>query len=619
MKRSIVDIESSVGSGGARGINVGGMIAVCFYICYILGVYKVDLLFGMQELSIFLPGKDFFLESLALPGGFLLYMGDFFLQFCYEPWLGAFLLVVLFFLLQFLVCRVMNIPSDCRLLALIPSLLFLLLIARLDYRMYILRDSGMIYSQLLGGIFSVAVLGGYKACQKLWSRILYISLVLLTGYPLIGFYSLFAVGLMIFSDVSVSVRRNWAVAGWAVLFGLLLPVGCVLLFYERVDLSSAYLMGLPLEIGEKGGRFCHILFLILLSLVLLLFLSPAYEAAGRWAKRAVFLSSGIIIGLLWASWHFTYKDVNFHAQLKMERAMEREDWQKVLAVASETPRPTRILIMYRNIALYRTGRLCDGMFTYPDGSEPLNIPLGLKMTGISAPRIYYYFGRLNFCYRWAMEQLVQQGVSAGSLKWLARVAVFNRECELARKYLGLLKKAWFHRSWAEKYESYLEHAESLKNNSDYKPIYALQQYETTLWEDNSVVESNILNHYANLESGTSGMLELSMASILITKSVAAFWKKFPVYVSQLKGKKIPVHVLEAALLYAGLEKNEPLKQEIIALAGTSSPVVARFGEFMQLVETLNGETDEQGVTLFRQRFGDTFWFYYFFVNDIKTD
>lgn len=65
MKRSIVDIESSVGSGGARGINVGGMIAVCFYICYILGVYKVDLLFGMQELSIFLPGKDFFLESLA--------------------------------------------------------------------------------------------------------------------------------------------------------------------------------------------------------------------------------------------------------------------------------------------------------------------------------------------------------------------------------------------------------------------------------------------------------------------------------------------------------------------------------------------------------------------------
>ena len=132
-----------------------------------------------------------------------------------------------------------------------------------------------------------------------------------------------------------------------------------------------------------------------------------------------------------------------------------------------------------------------------------------------------------------MEQLVQQGVSAGSLKWLARVAVFNRECELARKYLGLLKKAWFHRSWAEKYESYLEHAESLINDSDFKPIYALQQYENTLWEDNSVVESNILNHYANLESGTSGMLELSMASILITKSVAAFWKKSPVYVSQL--------------------------------------------------------------------------------------
>lgn len=65
-------------------------------------------------------------------------------------------------LLQFLVCRVMNIPSDCRLLALIPSLLFLLLIARLDYRMYILRDSGMIYSQLLGGIFSVAVLGDIR-------------------------------------------------------------------------------------------------------------------------------------------------------------------------------------------------------------------------------------------------------------------------------------------------------------------------------------------------------------------------------------------------------------------------------------------------------------------------
>ena len=78
MKRSIVDIESSVGSGGARGINVGGMIAVCFYICYILGVYKVDLLFGMQELSIFLPGKDFFSGIVGFAGWIPTLYGRFF-------------------------------------------------------------------------------------------------------------------------------------------------------------------------------------------------------------------------------------------------------------------------------------------------------------------------------------------------------------------------------------------------------------------------------------------------------------------------------------------------------------------------------------------------------------
>ncbi len=622
-----MDISDSVYPKTIRIINVSGMIFIGFYVLYIVGIYKVDLLFRLQELSLFIPDGSFFKEHLTVPGGLLGYIGAFLLQFCYYPWLGAVWFLGLFFLLQSVVYRVTELPSACRLLAFIPSILFLLFVVRLDYRIYLLHDPEIIYSQLIGAVFSVILLGVYKACGKLWSRILCISLVLLAGYPLIGFYSLFAVGLMMIYDMSVASRRNWTVVGIAFLFVLLLPEGYVRLFYERVNLSMAYRMGLPSFDWAGGEQFWYVLLAALLALALLLCLRSVFHLVDvkrmqvkmKKVQAALTFSGIVFVVLSVVSWLCAYKDANFHAQLKMERAMEQEDWEKILDIASATAHPTRILVMYRNIALYRTGRLCDKMFTYPDGSDPMNVPIGLKMTGISAPQIYYYFGRLNFCYRWAMEQLVQQGASVNCLQWLARTAVFNREQELARKYLHLLGRTWFYKGWAAKYDAYLNNAELLAKDSDYKPVYALQQYENTVWEDNSVVESNILNHYAGLEYGTGRMLELSMASVLTTKSVAQFWKKFPIYINQFKGKAIPVHVLEAALLYAGLEKNESLKQHIVSLAGVTSPIVTRFDEFMQLVQMLNGETDEKSLSLFRSKFADTYWFYYFFVNDIKTD
>ena len=53
-----------------------------------------------------------------------------------------------------------------------------------------------------------------------------------------------------------------------------------------------------------------------------------------------------------------FHDVNFQKELAMNRAIEEGDWERVLDVArdgSTDVRPTRQIVMYKNLALFRLG------------------------------------------------------------------------------------------------------------------------------------------------------------------------------------------------------------------------------------------------------------------------
>ena len=66
-------------------------------------------------------------------------------------------------------------------------------------------------------------------------------------------------------------------------------------------------------------------------------------------------------------------------------------------------------------------------------------------------------------------------------------------------------------------------------------------------------------------------------------------------------------------MYSYLERKVDYRQFKI-----EDEVVTRFDKFIKLSEQMAGQSDEKSKEVFKPYFGDTFWYYYFFVKGLKT-
>ena len=79
---------------------------------------------------------------------------------------------------------------------------------------------------------------------------------------------------------------------------------------------------------------------------------------------------------------------------------------------------------------------------------------------------------------------------------------------------------------------------------------------------------------------------------------------------------MPIHYQEAALLYGNLEKNVDISQMPF-----DKMVDARFKDFMRFAQkhaVENAERDPKIKKIFYERYGKTFWYFYFFIRDVKS-
>ena len=114
-------------------------------------------LFRVAEQSLFLYNGHFFREAVALPAGFLSYLGAFFIQFFYYPWLGATIYVALLAALYLLTKKVFDIPARWSLLALLPVVLVLAYSTQLGYWIFYIKIQGFYYMALLATLASLLV------------------------------------------------------------------------------------------------------------------------------------------------------------------------------------------------------------------------------------------------------------------------------------------------------------------------------------------------------------------------------------------------------------------------------------------------------------------------------
>ena len=597
-------------------LKAGLLFAVTIWI--LLNLFEHEFLFRVQELSLWLPTEIYFDERMLVPGGLMSYIACFFTQFFYYPMLGSFIYVALLLVVQWLTIKVFRIPTRHALLALIPGVLIVCCSMEVGYWIFQIKTQGYFYSMLIGFLYVLLTMHLYQLCRGAWRYIFAIG-VSVFGYPLFGFYALLALVGVALWTLHEKEEGKGGLASLCLVAVVIIPI-LYYGVYEQTRFADMFIVGMPAFNFSKRDIFPWIPYVLLYLFPLVMPFVPLGRNRGEVVQKSFLIevvsTMTFIVALGSLFW---YRDANFRAEIKMNHAMERLEWRKVLDIAkAQKQTPTRLIVLNKNLALLKLGRAGDEMFHYLDGGEAPNSPLQIRLMQVGGKMLYYHYARMNFCYRWCLEDAVEYGWKVDYLKYMVRTSLISGEPALAQKYVNTLKKTLFYRSWAEKYEKMIHDPSLIAKDREMASILPLYQYEDQLDGDNSLVEIYLLNYFAHAYSNISTPMfdEAALMCALTLKDIPTFWNCFFRYANSHKADRMPVHYQEAALLYGNLEKSVDISQMPF-----DKLVDARFKDFMRFAQKYaveNVERDPKVKKLFYERFGKTFWYFYFFVRDVKS-
>ena len=602
----------------------------------IVGVRLLDsereIIFRMQELSLFLPTRLFFTSSMIYPGGVLTWTAAWATQFFYHPTLGITLMLICWAAIMGLTCYLFRLRGIWQGLSLLIPLALLACLVQTGYWLYYMKLQGHVWVPTLGVLFSLILAIPYRLISNQWARLGWMAAVGILGYPLMGAWSFLAIGIMGLLGIEID---KWKLAICLLLIIAVPPI-MQQWFYGQVQHNTVYIAAMPsFQYGDDNIREYHYSYYAIPLIFIIIALASNF---GERLEQKKFLPITIVILFtvigIWGVNKRWYRDTNFHKEVAMMNAIEQLDWERVLRIMlsqdmGEPMPPTRVMVMMKNLALFRLGRAGDEMFRYPEGAEQEHAPWTVRMTQVGGKMLYYHYGKAGFCYRWCMEDGVEFGWSVDVLKYMSKTSLISHDWEVARKYLNLLKKTRYHKEWAERYEAFIEHPELMEADEEMKIIVPMSQFPDRLDGDNTLIELYLLKTFANGTGTDVYYQEMTLLCSLIMKDIDLFWPRFRQWLNMHQKDenfRVPRYYQEAAYLYIMLEPQRPSELwpgETNAQALSKIPfdetVKQSYQNFMNFNTQCGSMSEDQKAVAFHPQFGDTFYYFYFLVRNQKTN
>ena len=580
--------------------------------------YESDLLWKVQQNNLFLDTSLFFKEQMMVPGGFLSYISCYFTQFFYHPWLGVLMLCSWWLLLMWLTKRTFRIADNWTVLTLIPVALLLIANMDLGYWHHFMRLHGYFFVGTIGTTAGVALLWAFRALpQKLWLRIAFVIVTAALGYPLLGIYGLATVLLMgVWTwRLHHNHTQNAILTVVALLCIIAVPLFCYRYIYYQTYFDDLWTIGLPILNTLRLYPAYYIPYYILggFFLLLAIFYQKAFPA--KWQKPFYKWSlQGILaVVLIAAVWHWWYKDEDFHHELVMQHCIEQTDWEGVINEGKkQNTEPTRSIVMMYNLALSRLGRI-DDIFSFPWGKKKgdPNFPHDI-LNNIFSRVLFYQYGQLNDCHRKCMEDGVEYGWKVETLQYMARCAMLSGEKQAAQKALNLLRHTTFHGEWADSMQQLLDYPKQIADNREMGPVSHMLQYSDALGFDDNNVEKYLMNILAYQDSDNPYFLQQAVLATIMKRNPRIFWPLFNHYTHLFPKGPIPRIFQEAAILFGNIE-NRPNVNNLPFDKG----VRESFAAFVKEAKKYDGQQAIVGRTDLYPTFGNTYYFYYYFLQDMQ--
>ena len=602
--------------------------------------YEKHVLWLVQEQSLFLDTSQFFSQQMVVPGGLLVYIGCFLTQLLYHPVLGVTVLCALWLLLMWLLRRAFMVGERWASLLVVPVALLLIANVDMGYWVYPIKLKGWYFDATVGVTVIAALLWAFRvlSAYRIWRRVL-IVVTVAAGYPLFGTYAIAAAILMGLWCWRLDKDRWQALVDCilAVLMVIAIPLLCYQYVYNQVNIANLWWTGLPIfKIIDEYPEF-YVPYALLGACLLILTVgkwntaakqeqsaptterkrtqkkskkqkSSSKKYSGWWQTAIVIIVLAATVYGVNAAW---MKDENFHHETAMKHFIEQTRWEDVLAEADkQQDMPTRGVVVMRNLALSRLGRQSTEMYRYRNGSKQPASPFPFQLSMMIGNLLYYNYGMFNDCHHMCVEAGVEFGWHVEQLKYMARCNLMNDEVNAMLKYTRLLKHTLFHGEWADNMEK-LQKPELKRKDRETGPIMHTMHHYDNVGADHGYAEKYLMNHLAVIDCDDPEFQEQCVLATLWTKSSLHFWYRFKRYLELNPGKPVPRYFMEAAYLYTTEEKKALFNMSF------DEGVKKTYQEFIDQLPKYDGMDIDDVRSALYPRFGDTFFFDYYLMDDLK--
>lgn len=617
----------SLTTGASVCIAIIVTVAVAVMGLYHLIVRNSDMLYMAQSKDFFSFDPSFRADCMHAPGGFISWVSSFLTQFFFHPSLGASIMVAIWVASIWLSKFTFRVKMAWMAILAIPAVCLLVSTIDTGYWLYYCKQTGYWFYGTLGYLFTNLLVLFHSCFKKTTARVIMAILIAAT-YPFLGWYTLLALlYVAVLSLCRMKADDSLASKILLPLIPLVLigitPLVCYQ-FYSGVRFEDMWMAGFPFFENDNVTSFIPSIPFIVLAAVPLLFpfLPKKVENSTGMTWGVILVTTAVLVlSWLWVE-KSDFQNYNYHAEMRMYRAAEEQDWDKVLDEMSNIPGDaSREMVLFKNIALMNKGEMGTKMFKYNNMGEPPTNgfdTLRVHMVQTAAPLIYYYHGKTNFALRWSIENSVEFGYDYDHLKILARCALVSGEMEMAKRYLNILQSTLYYRDWAERLMPITEKPELIKNFKEFDSVRELRDHMGTVLDgDNGLCEMYLLTYFSQTMNKDSKLLqELTLNYALIQKDIQLFWPRFFLYAQLHQGEPMPIHYQEAAILYGNLE---PQSADISTMP-FQDEVKKSYEGFHNMTQSLlqaGMGSDEIGEAT-KSTYGNTFYWFYFFCRDVHS-
>ena len=606
-------------------------------------VFK-DVLARFGELSLFIYDRSFFEETVFRAGGFLEYISAFLAQLLYFPWLGALIAVLLWEAVYWLSIKAFDIPRGFSVLALVPVTMLLLTVMGYGDKVNVLLHRDVFYIATLGFLYSLGMVLCCKTIRSFALRMAAMAVLGAAGYLLCGAYGLLgAVLVALYQTSHESSAAKAAVAlVTAAAVAALMPLAC----------GRDWLAGVPVVEFYNYDKVNVLPYILLAAFSLLMALcfrgknseEEGYRRGSLATACSVLPVTVLVSCLLWKA------GADYRAETSMYYALVGQDYQKVLKIYDKVvkredaanaksyaklmkqvknlggddrrdlyakyyfetyEKPSRLMTELRMIAIQYMGESGNLLFSAPQGLLSMEDTPFVSQYG---PTIYRYWGLFNSSYVWSTATSIHGGWSYYDLEEAALAMLLAGNDKAAAKYLDILDNTLFHSRWSAAHRGYFLSG-SVQLPEIYEEHYKLDcPRENKFYSENGEIEFKMLEHFAlygqpDVEVMTPEYSECSVMWAMLSKDPDAFWQALDNYYGVNMPEKLPRYYQQAAYLYSvlsgsGIADNLPIDDE----------VRRQYDSFATYMTTHQGTVNELRESSYK-RFGKTFFYFYFFVDN----